>query len=190
VLEVHVWGSRADSLEKPDRMIFDIDPGPGVVWPRVALAAVELRDLLADLELECWLKSTGGKGLHVVVPLERRSDWDEVKAFSKAIADGLAAERPDEFTAKLPKKYREGRIYIDYLRNDRNSTAIAAYSTRARPGAPVAVPLAWEELAEHAETPIWTVRTVTGRLAQPDPWADIATARQSITKARKRAVGL
>jgi bifunctional non-homologous end joining protein LigD len=188
VLEVHVWGSRVDRLDNPDRMIFDIDPGPDVVWPRVALAAVALRDLLADAGLESWLKSTGGKGLHVVVPIERRSGWEEVKAFSRAVAERLAAERPDEYTSKLPKKYREGRLYIDYLRNDRNATAIAPYSTRARPGAPVAVPLAWEELVDHAETPIWTVRTVAERLAAPDPWADIGSARQAITRAARRAV--
>ena len=188
VLEVHVWGSRIDRLEKPDRMIFDIDPGPDVVWPRVALAAVALRDLLADVGLESWLKSTGGKGLHVVAPIERRSGWDEVKSFSRAVAERLAEERPDEYTSKLPKKYREGRLYIDYLRNDRNSTAIAPYSTRARPGAPVAVPLAWEELLDHEETPVWTVRTFAERLDRPDPWADIGKARQSITKAMNRAV--
>jgi bifunctional non-homologous end joining protein LigD len=188
VLEVHVWGSRVDRLDNPDRMIFDIDPGPDVVWPRVALAAVALRDLLADAGLESWLKSTGGKGLHVVVPIERRSGWEEVKAFSRAVAERLAAERPDEYTSKLPKKYREGRLYIDYLRNDRNATAIAPYSTRARPGAPVAVPLAWEELVDHAETPIWTVRTVAERLAEPDPWAEIGKARQAITRAARRAV--
>ena len=188
VLEVHVWGSRVDRLEKPDRIIFDIDPGPDVVWPRVALAAVALRDLLADAGLESWLKSTGGKGLHVVVPIERRSGWEEVKAFSRAVAERLAAERPDEYTSKLPKKYREGRLYIDYLRNDRNATAIAPYSTRARPGAPVAVPLAWNELIEHTETPVWTVRTVAERLSQPDPWADIGEGRQALTRAARRAV--
>jgi bifunctional non-homologous end joining protein LigD len=188
VLEVHVWGSRVDRLEKPDRIIFDIDPGPDVVWPRVALAAVALRDLLADAGLESWLKSTGGKGLHVVAPIERRSGWEEVKAFSRAVAERLAEERPDEYTSKLPKKYREGRLYIDYLRNDRNATAIAPYSTRARPGAPVAVPLAWNELIEHTETPVWTVRTVAERLSQPDPWADIGEARQALTRAARRAV--
>jgi bifunctional non-homologous end joining protein LigD len=188
VLEVHVWGSRVDRLEKPDRRIFDIDPGPDVVWPRVALAAVALRDLLADAGLESWLKSTGGKGLHVVAPIERRSGWEEVKAFSRAVAERLAEERPDEYTSKLPKKYREGRLYIDYLRNDRNATAIAPYSTRARPGAPVAVPLAWNELIEHTETPVWTVRTVADRLSQPDPWADIGEARQALTRAARGAV--
>ena len=188
VLEVHVWSSRVDRLDKPDRVIFDIDPGPDVVWPRVALAAVALRDLLADVGLESWLKSTGGKGLHVVVPIERRAGWDEVKSFSRAVAERLAAERPDEYTSKLPKKYREGRLYIDYLRNDRNATAIAPYSTRARPGAPVAVPLAWEELVDHTETPIWSVGTVAERLSLPDPWADIGDARQSITKAMRRSV--
>jgi bifunctional non-homologous end joining protein LigD len=190
VLEIHVWGSRADRLERPDRMIFDVDPGPDVVWPRVALAAVELRDRLATMGLESWLKSTGGKGLHVVVPIERRSSWEDVKAFSRAVADQLAADRPDEFTSKLPKKYREGRIYVDYLRNDRNATAIAPYSSRARPGAPIAVPLAWQELAEHEETPLWTVRSVAERLALPDPWADMSDARQSITRAMRRAAGI
>jgi bifunctional non-homologous end joining protein LigD len=190
VLEIHVWGSRADKLERPDRMIFDVDPGPDVVWPRVALAAVELRDRLAAMGLESWLKATGGKGLHVVVPLERRSSWEDVKAFSRGIADQLAAERPQEFTSKLPKKYREGRIYIDYLRNDRNATAIAPYSSRARPGAPIAVPLAWQELAEHEETPLWTVRSVAERLARPDPWADMADARQTITRTMKRKMGI
>ena len=177
-------------LERPDRMIFDVDPGPDVVWPRVALAAVELRDRLAAMGLESWLKSTGGKGLHVVVPIERRSDWDDVKAFSRALAEQLEADRPAEFTSKLPKKYRQGRIYVDYLRNDRNATAIAPYSSRARPGAPVAVPLAWQELAEHEETPLWTVRSVSERLTLPDPWAEIGAARQAITRAMKRKVGI
>jgi bifunctional non-homologous end joining protein LigD len=140
--------------------------------------------------LESWLKSTGGKGLHVVVPLERRSGWEEVKAFSRAVAEHLAGDRPDEFTSKLPKKYREGRIYVDYLRNDRNSTAIAPYSSRARPGAPIALPLAWEELLDHEETPLWTLRSVAERLALPDPWSELGEARQSITRPMRRAVGL
>lgn len=194
VLELHVWGSRVDRLDRPDRLVFDLDPGRGTGWPEVAAAAHAVRDRLAELGLRSFLKSTGGKGLHVVVPIVRRSDWNEAKGFAHAVAREFARREPDRYTAKLPKAAREGRVFIDYLRNGWNATAIAPYSARARAGAPVAAPLAWEELeaAEASgEAPRFTIRDLPARVAAQDrdPWAEMEGLRQSITVAMRREVG-
>ncbi|HUH13006.1 MAG TPA: DNA ligase D [Longimicrobiales bacterium] len=191
VLEFHVWGSRADRLERPDRLIFDLDPGEGVAWADVARAAVEVRDFLAELGLTSFLKTTGGTGLHVVVPLVRRSGWDEVKGFAKAVADAFAGADPSRFVSTVSVAKRKGRIYLDYLRNGWNATAVGAYSTRARPGAPVSTPIAWDEL-DPRRRPEHGVRSLPERLAKlgADPWADMASVRQSLTVAVKEAVGL
>src|SRR4051794_6374742 len=119
VLEIHLWGSRADQFEKPDRLIFDLDPDPTVTWPHVVNAAREVRLLLEELELESFLKTTGGKGLHIVVPIRRRLDWPEAKAFCRSVADFLVAAAPDRYIAKMSKAARKGKIFVDYLRNDR-----------------------------------------------------------------------
>jgi bifunctional non-homologous end joining protein LigD len=188
VLEFHVWGARADRLDRPDIVVFDLDPDPSVPWERVAETARLLRELLDTIGLVPFLRTTGGKGLHVVAPLERRATWDEVKAFSQGLARQFVRAAPEQFTAIVTKSKRKGKILIDYLRNDPESTAIASWSTRARPGAPIAVPLAWEEM-DSAERPVFTVRNAHERLTRPDPWADFEDARRALTRAMQRRVG-
>jgi bifunctional non-homologous end joining protein LigD len=181
VLEFHVWGARADKLDRPDLLIFDLDPDPTVEWRMIADTAKVLRNLLDEIGLAAFVRTTGGKGLHVVTPLQRRSTWEEVKGFAHAIALHLVAAAPDRFTAKMTKAKRHGKIFIDTFRNDPESTAIASWSARAREGAPVAAPLAWEELEADAR-PVITVRDVGTRLAMPDPWADFEASRRALTK--------
>jgi bifunctional non-homologous end joining protein LigD len=191
-LEVHAWGARADDIERPDRLVFDIDPARDVVWPRVIDAAEELRDRLAGLGLESFCKTTGGKGLHVVAPIRRSYRWDAVKAFCQALAEAMAADAPERYLTIASKAERRGRIYLDYLRNARGATAVAAYSPRARDGAPVAAPVGWEELASLTSARRYTVETLPRRLAAlpEDPWAEMRSLRQGLTKKAVRAVGL
>jgi bifunctional non-homologous end joining protein LigD len=192
VLEIHPWGSRVDRPEKPDRMIFDLDPGPGVEWAAVIAAVRGIRTVLDELGLASFVKTTGGKGLHVVVPLDRRHSWDEVGAFSKAVAKRISAASPGRFTLSMAKAARQGRIYLDFLRNARGATAVAAYSTRAHDDATVSVPLAWEELSPHIGPDHFTVRNVGSRLAglESDPWAELDDVRQAITAAMRKQVNL
>lgn len=184
VLELHTWGAKRDKLDSPDRMILDLDPDPAVEWSAVIEGAQLLRTLLSELDLMSFVKTTGGKGLHIVVPLRRVHTWDEVKAFSKAIADHLAHMIPDRFLAHMSKQKRKGKIYIDYLRNARGATAVAAYSTRARPGAPVSVPLAWDELSVDMRSDHYTIANLPDRLSQlrQDPWKDYFSTHQRITR--------
>lgn len=192
VLEIHVWGARTDRLERPDRMVFDLDPDVGLPWERIVEAARAVRDRLSEVGLESFLKTTGGKGLHVVVPLTRRHDWEEVKTFSKAVAADLVRREPDKYTDNVRKEKRKGRVLLDYLRNGRGATWVAPYSTRARPGAPVSVPVAWGELGPDLRSDQWNVETLPERLDRPDedPWANVGRVRQSITRAARRALGL
>lgn len=192
VLEIHPWSSTADQLEKPDRITFDLDPDVGLPWPQVVAAALETRDILAELGLRSFAKTTGGKGLHVVVPVLPKLDWETVKAFTKAVAAAMAAQFPDRYTANPAKRARQGKIYVDYLRNSRGATAIGAYSTRARAGAPVSTPLSWEEVEKGVRPEGFTVSTVPDRLAalKSDPWAEIGILRQSISAAMRRKLGL
>jgi bifunctional non-homologous end joining protein LigD len=189
VLEIHPWGSRVDGIETPDRVTIDLDPDEELPWQRVAEAAVDVRDALLHIGLQSFAKTTGGKGLHVVIPLTPKLDWDEVKAFAKWVADSFVAQRPEDFTANMAKKARHGRIYIDYLRNGRGATAVGAYSPRARPGAPVSTPLSWEDVENGVRPQEFTVETVP-RLAalRADPWADMAKTRQSLSAAVRRQV--
>lgn len=185
VLEIHPWGSRRDNVEHPDRLTFDLDPGPDVPWPRVVEAAFATRELLNDHGLESFVKTTGGKGLHVVVPISpRRHDWDVAKRFCKHLAGQLANQAPNQYTINMAKAVRKGRIFIDYLRNDRGSTAIAAYSTRARPGAAISTPLAWDELTPAIRSDHFTVANLPARLAslKRDPWARLSDIRQTIPR--------
>ena len=145
-LEFHIWGARRDRLERPDRMVFDLDPDEGLGFAEVSSAALDIRDLLSGLGLDSWPLLTGGKGVHVVVPLRRIAGWDSVKLFARIFAQVLAASEPERFTHEMSKAKRKGRIFIDWLRNERGATAIAPFSLRARPGAPVAVPVSWSEL--------------------------------------------
>jgi bifunctional non-homologous end joining protein LigD len=185
VLEIHVWGSQADEFEKPDRLVFDLDPDDAVTWESLVIAAKEVRLVLQELGLESFLKTTGGKGLHLVVPIQRRTSWEDAKSFCRAVADFLATAAPDRYIATMSKAARKGKIYVDYLRNDRGATAIAAYSTRNRPGAPVSVPIHWRELADEVRGRHFTIENVPERLKRQksDPWKDIASTKQSITAA-------
>lgn len=183
VLELHTWGARAEHLDKPDRMIFDLDPAPELKWSNVVDAAFLVKALLEEIGLRSFLKTTGGKGLHIVVPLKPERSWDEVKAFSRSIAYHLANILPDCFTAKMTKSTRTGKIFIDYLRNGIEATAVAAYSTRARPGAPVSTPIGWEELGENMRSDSFNVANIRERLRQlkHDPWKEYYNFKQRIT---------
>lgn len=187
-LELHPWGSRNDRLEYPDQVIFDVDPAPDVGWEAVALAARTLHAFLAELGLESFLKTTGGKGLHVVVPLDRKQGWDEVKAFSRAVALRFVEADPKRYLATASKAQRKGKTFLDYLRNARGATAVAAYSTRARPGAPVATPVAWSELDGSLRADTFRVENLEERLRKRrrDPWADFFRIRQGIARASRR----
>ena len=190
VLEFHPWGCREDNVERPDRMVFDLDPGPSVEWLGVVHAAVALRDRLEDLGLQSFVKTSGGKGLHVVVPLQRRGAWDEMKDFSAAIAESLARLEPARYLTTATKAKRHGRIFIDYLRNGRGATSVAAYSTRAREGAPVSTPIAWDELTAELGPAAFTVKNLPDRLARlkRDPWDKFLELRQSITATMTRKI--
>ncbi|XXT24697.1 DNA ligase D [Sorangium sp. So ce429] len=190
-LEMHIWGSRANRIEQPDMMVFDLDPAPELPWERVADAARTVRRLLETLGLRSFVKTTGGKGLHVVVPIDARRGWDEVKPFTKAVADALVRFDPSRYIATLSKAKRTGKVFVDYLRNGRGATAVAPYSTRARPGAAVATPLSWDELDAPLDPASFTIDTVPQRIATiPDPWAELTSVRQSITSAMMKQVGL
>ncbi len=192
VIELHAWGATTRDLTKPDRMFFDLDPGPEVKWREVMAAAHHLRERLEDLGLEAFVKTTGGKGLHVLVPLARRHDWDEVKEFSRALAESVAAERPRDFTSKMAKRERTGRIFIDYLRNGEGATAVAAYSVRAREGAPVATPLHWDELAGRMRPEKFHAGNLARRMGglRSDPWKALRRSPQTLTAAMKRKLGI
>src|SRR5690606_37312361 len=173
VVELHVWGSRVDDLERPDLLVFDLDPSPGVPFAVTKRTARRLRERLDALGLAPYLRATGGKGLHVVAPLVPQAGWDEVKRFAEAVAGSLAAEDPEHLTTALPKERREGKVFIDYLRNGRGATAVADYSPRARAGASVAVPLRWDELGRLPASAAYDLRKARRRLASlgDDPWA-------------------
>ena len=192
VIELHVWGATRADLERPDRMVFDLDPDAAVPWREVIGAAHLVRERLEALGLDAYVKTTGGKGLHVMVPLARRHDWDEVKAFSRALAQSIADERPGLYTVKAAKKDRRGRIFIDYLRNAEGATAVAAYSVRARQGALVATPLHWDELGGRMKPAQFHIASVGRRLkgSRPDPWKSFRRTAQTLTAAMKRKLGV
>jgi bifunctional non-homologous end joining protein LigD len=193
VLEIHPWGATIDDIEHPDRITFDFDPGDGVPWDEVIAGARELRERLASLGLKSFPKTTGGKGLHVVVPLAPKAGWPEVKAFAKEVSEAMEADSPGRYLTKATKRERGGKIFIDYLRNGRGATAVAAYSTRARAGAPVSVPLSWEELTPAIKSNRFTVANLPARLSalRKDPWAELLKLKQTLptaqgTKKRRR----
>ncbi len=188
-LEFHIWGSRIDQVEKPDRLVFDLDPDVGLSFEDVRRAAFDFRDRLAALGLTTFPMVSGGKGFHIVAPLARRADWVEAKAFCKGFAETLASEAPERHVANMAKAKRKGRIFVDYLRNERGSTAIAPYSTRSRDGAPVAAPIAWEEVKTVAAANVFTVRDMPERMRKAgDPWPGYFDVRQSITTRLMNAV--
>ena len=182
VLEIHPWNARADRPERPDRVVFDLDPGEGLAFEDVVAGAHEVRARLSDLGLVSFAKTTGGKGLHVVVPIERRHEWPDVKRFARSLAEAIAADAPTRYLTRISIAERRGRIFIDYLRNDPTSTAVAPYSTRSRVNAPVATPVTWDEVGPALDPARFTIRTVPERLRglNGDPWADIDRIRQRL----------
>ncbi len=180
-LELHPWGVTVALPDRPDRLIFDLDPAEGLGFEAVIAAALDVRDRLKAIGLTSFCKTTGGKGLHVVVPIAPDTEWRTAKAFTKRLAEVMSEERPDLYLAKISKAERTGRIFIDYLRNDPTSTAVGAYSTRSRPGAPVSMPLEWDEVVPGLDPSAYHVRTVPGIIAQtPDPWAEIGAVDQRL----------
>ena len=188
-LEFHIWGSRIDALEKPDRLVFDLDPDEGLGFADVKQACFDLRDRLEDIGLKTLPLVTGGKGVHVVAPLSRRAEWPEVKAFARAVAKRIGEEEPERFLAEASKAKRKGRIFIDWLRNERGATAITPYSTRARPGAPIAMPVSWKELETLDAANTFRIGDMEARMREPDPWAEAAGWRQAITRSMLTSMG-
>jgi bifunctional non-homologous end joining protein LigD len=188
VVELHTWNATTDAIEKPDRMTFDLDPGEGLSWGRVIEAAEIMKAMLEELSLQGFLKTSGGKGLHVVVPVARKLDWDTVKDFSQAVVQHLANTFPDRFVSKSGGRNRVGKLFIDYLRNGRGATTVAAYSARARPGMGVSIPLSWDELRKIKSGAQWTIANVQERLDEQrrtDPWNEYKKSRQTLAKAMK-----
>ncbi len=184
VLEIHTWNSCFARVEQPDRIVIDLDPGDTIGWGQIVAAARLVRELLQVLDLESFVKTTGGRGLHVVVPLTPAADWTECLEFARAFAMSLVRQRPDLFTEQFGKVGRHDKILVDYLRNNRTNTSIAAYSTRAKPDAPVSVPLAWTELSPSRTPDRFTIRTVVDRLARlrSDPWKEYWRTTQRVAR--------
>jgi bifunctional non-homologous end joining protein LigD len=182
VLEIHPWGSRNESMEKPDRIIFDLDPDEAVDWKTLAITAKLFRAVFEEIGLESYLKTTGGKGLHIVAPIRAENEWQVVKKFAHEVVLRIEKEQPDLYVTKMTKALRKNRIYLDYLRNDRGSTAVAPYSPRARSGVPVALPLEWRELNSKTR-PVFHVTDFAKwrKRLNSDPWATMTTNKQRLT---------
>jgi bifunctional non-homologous end joining protein LigD len=185
VLEMHPWAVTVAHPDRADRIIFDLDPDEGLGFGEVIRAALEVRERLAALGLVSFVKTTGGKGLHVVAPVEATAEWRDVKLFAKGVSAEMAADSPERFLTKISKAERAGRIFIDYLRNDPTSTAVAPYSTRSRAGAPVAMPIRWDEVKEGLDPCDYTIATVPGLIAgqKADPWAEMLAVKQVLPDA-------
>jgi len=192
VLEIHPWGSTIDHLEQPDRLTFDLDPDEGLGWDQVVAGAVAVRELLQTLGLRSFVKTTGGKGLHVVVPIKPTLEWDAAKEFTRGVVSMLVDAAPNLYTASMAKKARGGRIFIDYLRNGRGATAVAAYSTRARADATASVPVTWGEVEGGLRSDRFTVLTLPEylRARAADPWAELATTKQTIAARVLKRLGI
>jgi bifunctional non-homologous end joining protein LigD len=198
VLEFHAWGCHVEDIEHPDLLVFDLDPDAGVAWPEVLRTARELRERLQGVGLTAFVRTTGGKGLHLVVPLRSQADgemvvdWDTLKAFARAVSEQHAQDEPRLLTTNMAKSKRHGRIFLDYLRNGRGATAIASYSVRARPGAPVAVPLRWDELSPALRSDYYSVGTLRRRLSalKADPWQGFFEAAVPLSATMLKAVGV
>jgi len=184
VLEIHPWGSRVETLEKPDRIIFDLDPGEDVAWEEVIEGAFEVRERLKKLRLESFVKTTGGKGLHVVAPISPTADWDRVKDFTRKLAEAMATDTPRKYLEVMTKARRKGRIFVDYLRNGRGATAVATFSTRARKGAAISVPLTWSELETGIRANHFSIDNLRQRLShrRRDAWAGFFELKQKLPK--------
>jgi bifunctional non-homologous end joining protein LigD len=182
--------SKAADLEHPDQIIFDLDPGEGVSWSTITDTAFAVRDILEKCGLTSFVKTSGGKGIHVVVPLKPLAGWDEVKGFAQAVSTGISRSAPDRFVDKMTKSIRRGKIYIDYLRNGRGSTCVLPYSTRARPGDPVSMPVAWEALKKLSNAAEFTIENAPARLKRSrNPWADFDKKRRPLTRQIRSSVG-
>lgn len=179
-LEIHAWGCRVDDVEHPDQLTFDLDPDEGLPWGRVIEAARLVRERLTQLELPAYLKTTGGKGLHIVVPIAPSATWDEAKTFCKEFCERIVRAEPGKYVATVSKAKRKGKILLDYFRNGRGATAVCPYSTRARPNASVSMPIAWDELTEALRPDQFTLPNAPQRLTEPDPWADFGNVRRRI----------
>lgn len=182
VLEMHVWGAKLADLERPDRLIFDFDPDEGLEWSHVIEAAFAMRERLKAMGLESFVKTTGGKGLHVVVPLKPKASWKDALTFTRSVAEAMEADEPNRYTSTSAKQERKGKIFIDYLRNNREASAVAPYSTRSRPGAPVATPIGWDGLTPALKPNGFTVENLGERLKalRNDPWAEIDKIDQEL----------
>jgi bifunctional non-homologous end joining protein LigD len=191
VLEIHPWGSRNEDLEHADRVIFDLDPDESLSWSAVTEAAHDVRRRLKKLALESFVKTTGGKGLHIVIGISPQHDWNTIKVFSHHFVLAMEKAAPSRYLSKMTKAARAGKIYLDYLRNERGSTSVAPYSPRSRAGGPVSMPLAWSELKAHdrpvfrvADFPSWRERL------KRDPWSDLSAVKQELTADAMRSVGI
>ena len=184
VIELHTWNARVGDIERPDRVVFDLDPDPALGWDRMIEAAQRTRALLAELGLESFCKTSGGKGLHVVVPVVPEAGWDDLKAFARALAQHLASVWPTQITATMGPEHRRKKIFVDYLRNARGASTAVAYGVRARPGMGVSVPIGWDELDSTTGGAQWTLANIEARLAtlsHADPWAAYGLVRQKVT---------
>lgn len=183
VLEIHTRGTTIDHREEADRLVFDLDPGPGTEWEDVVAAARDVRERLEGIKLKTFLKTSGGKGLHVVLPI-KPTPWEEAKNFTRTVAEAMEADEPDKYVSSATKAKRNNRIFVDYLRNSREATAVAPYSTRARPGAPVSVPIDWSELGSLKSASRYTVKNLMQRLSRQrkDPWATIGRMKQALPR--------
>lgn len=187
IVEIHTWNSTTRDIERPNRIIWDLDPGPDVTWRAIVRAARLVREVLQTLGLASWVKTTGGRGLHVVVPIKPSRDWSDCLAFSRGVSEAIERSDPGTYTTAFAKAGRERKILIDYLRNNRANTAVCAFSPRARPGAMVSMPIDWKELGPGPDK--WTLLTVPRRLKRrTDPWADYWTCTQRITNVSLRAL--
>lgn len=187
-VEFHAWNATHGAIEKPDRVVFDLDPDPALPWARVLEATELLKNLLDELQLQSFVKTSGGRGLHVLVPIARRHGWDAAKGFAQAVAQQLARSMPERFSARMGAENRVGKVFVDYLRNTRGATAACTYSPRARPGLPVSVPVGWDELVTLKSGAQWTVRTLARRLAEReghDPWEGWTRCRQTLSAATR-----
>jgi bifunctional non-homologous end joining protein LigD len=191
-VEMHTWGATVPDTRHPDRITLDLDPGEDLPWSELRRATELTRTVVEGLGLKCFLKTTGGKGLHVVVPIVRKWEWPEVKDFSRRLAEFLVRAQPGFFTANIAKERRTGKVFVDYLRNSETASAVCAFSARARRDAGVSTPLHWDELDQNDLRTRFTVLTVPKRLERlkQDPWAGYAAAaKQSLTAAMRRALG-
>jgi len=188
IVEIHTWNTTHDDVERPNRVILDLDPGPQVIWHQVVTAATLVRDVLKTLGLASWVKTTGGRGLHVVVPIAPERDWSECLAFARDVSDAITRTNPELYTTTFAKAGREEKLLIDYLRNNRTNTAVSAFSARARAGAHVSMPLGWRDLGGGPER--WTLLTVPRRLKRlkTDPWEDYWQSRQHLSATSIKAL--